>query len=365
MVKLEQLSIAFITGTLGQGGAERQLFYILRSLKEQGARLRLLSLTQGEFWEEKIRDLGIPVVWVGEKRSRPQRLWHIVQVLRQNKPDIIQSQHSFTNLYTTVVARYLGRREIGAIRTDALKETQAIGLMGYLSLRLPRLLAVNSVAAIDNAVQMGVASTKLHFLPNVIDTAIFHPIQREKKETVTILYVGRLIPQKRVDRFLRLLACLNGKTAVPVKGIIVGDGPLKEQLEQQAIALGLLPEHLDFCGPTVDIASVYHKADILLLTSDWEGTPNVIMEAMATALPVVATNVGGVPNLIDDGINGYLFSPDNESNIVEALVRLVNDSDLRSRVGQHAHNFISFRHSLAQLPANLVELYDKSLSSYQ
>src|SRR5687767_3425630 len=136
--------ITFLAGTLGQGGAERQLFYILQALRDHGVGLRLLCLTQGEFWEQRIREeLHVPVAWVGRSSLRLGRLLRIVMELRRQLPDVIQSQHFFTNLYVAGAARLLQRPEIGAIRNDVTSEV-GNSFMGRLSLTTPRYLAVNS-----------------------------------------------------------------------------------------------------------------------------------------------------------------------------------------------------------------------------
>ena len=93
-INFEALKICFLAGTLGQGGAERQLFYLLKSLRECGAQPRLLSLTEGEYWEAAIRRLGVPVTWVGQPEGRMQRAWRIINELRRHPADIIQSQQS-------------------------------------------------------------------------------------------------------------------------------------------------------------------------------------------------------------------------------------------------------------------------------
>ena len=93
MVSLNDLRICFIAGTLGQGGAERQLFYILQSLQRVGAKPHLLTLTKGEYWEKKIRQLEVPVTWVGRKQSRLRRMTRIVMEVRRQRPDLVQSHH--------------------------------------------------------------------------------------------------------------------------------------------------------------------------------------------------------------------------------------------------------------------------------
>jgi glycosyltransferase involved in cell wall biosynthesis len=356
-----QLDICFIAGTLGQGGAERQLFYIMKSLRQSAARVRLLCLTKGEFWEEKIRALGVPITWVGQHGARAVRLSRIIQILRQQPSQIVQSQHFYTNLYAAAAARVLGLREIGAMRSDAISEVQASGaLLGRLSLRAPRTLAANSKTAISNAITMGVPASRLHFLPNVVDTELFKLVRQNSSDVVRLIAVGRLVEQKRFDRFFSMLAALRQKTRVRIKATIVGDGPLRQELEQQATALGLLPDVVEFRGRVADMSTVYREADIMVLTSDYEGTPNVLLEAMACGLPVVATKVGGVPDLVQHNETGKVVAADEEA-LAEALLMLLNNPGRRREMGERARQYVLHHHSPAILPERLASLYESIL----
>ena len=193
MRDLTGLKVCFVAGTLGQGGAERQLYYMLRALKEHGAVPRVLSLTKDEYWEDRIRALGVPVTWVGQTHSRLQRLRAIIREIRREPAEILQSQHFYTNIYVAAAARFLGLHEIGALRSDAINEVGAnSGRLGWLSLRAPRVIAANSRQAIENAVGLGIARSRLNFLPNVVDTSRSLKPQTPAK-VVRVLTIGRLV----------------------------------------------------------------------------------------------------------------------------------------------------------------------------
>ena len=363
MLKLANLKVCFIAGTLGQGGAERQLYYIVRALWQSGARLRVLSLTRGEFWEKKIQELGIPVTWVGQQSSKLLRLTRIVAALREQAPDIIQSQHFYTNLYAVAAARALGLREVGAIRCDGTSEVRDHGVVaGYLSLRTPRVMAVNSRAAIQNAIMLGAVAERLCLLPNVVDTDHFKFVTRRQGEAIRLIAVGRLVEQKKLDLFLKMLARLRQRSRVAIKATIVGDGELRPQLELQARELGLLPDVVEFRGIVRDMTAVYREADILVLTSGWEGTPNVVLEAMASGLTVVARRIGGVPEIIKHGETGFLTDSEDEDAIADLMLKLVSDSDLRMKVGNSAAKYVSANYSPRQLSSYLTDIYAGVLS---
>src|SRR5262245_34162836 len=134
MFDLSNLNVCFLAGTLGPGGAERQLLYVLKALRDNGTRLRLVCLTQNEFWEKSVKDLNLPITWIGHIKSKSSRVLALIKALRNARPDVIQSQHFYTNLYAATAARILGTREIAALRNDCVSEVRANGrLLGGLS----------------------------------------------------------------------------------------------------------------------------------------------------------------------------------------------------------------------------------------
>lgn len=362
-VDFSRLRICFLAGTLARGGAEQQLYYILRALRNAGASLKLFCLTRGEWWEEKIRNLDVEVDWVGDHPGRPARLARIIREIRKERPHIFQAAHFYTNIYVALAARAVGAQEIGAIRSNLWSEVRHHGkLLGSLSLRLPRFTLANSSAALDAAIVSGVRSDRLALLRNVVDTERFRPTVRRNGPELRIASVGRLSFEKRHDRVLRLMARLKQAGASNVKLTIAGAGPLRDELQREAQRLDLLPETVEFAGALEDTAALYRRADLLVLSSDWEGTPNVVLEAMACGLPVIASRVGGVPELIRDGENGYLFDPSNEEAFFQEVMKVVSDADLRTRVGIRARGYIKDRHSFERLSGNLESVYRAALS---
>jgi glycosyltransferase involved in cell wall biosynthesis len=138
-------------------------------------------------------------------------------------------------------------------------------------------------------------------------------------------YVGRLSPEKRPDRVLELVADVRA-AGLPVTSVIVGSGPLRAELEQQVEKLGVR-DAVIFTGLVRDVGHVYAALDALVLLSDTETTSRVVIEAMTTGVPVVASDVGGVPELLDQGRAGYLVAPEDRTAAVGALVDLLRGPD--------------------------------------
>jgi len=370
MAACSRLRLCFLAGTLEHGGAERQLFYILQALRQAGNTPRLLSLDRGEFWEERIRSLGVAVICVGAEPSRLKRLFRVVKEVRKDPPDVLQSQHFYANTYVGLAARLHRAHGIGAMRNNGRTEVSESGhLGGWLNLRCPETIAANSHAAIQYTVAQGIPASRLCFLPNVVDTERFQPASELPNDPITLVAVGRLVKQKRLERFITILGRLRTDYHLNVRGLIVGPGcqneDLRPELEHHARQLGLFPDVVQFLGGVPDTRAVYRESAVCVLTSDHEGTPNVLLEAMASGLPVVAARVGGVAEIVRHGQTGFLLAPDDVEGFAAALARLVKDVGLRAQMGQRARGFVEANHSLHLLPTYLNRLYGMALRGSQ
>jgi glycosyltransferase involved in cell wall biosynthesis len=361
MPDLSKLRICFLAGTLDRGGAERQLFYILKALGSAGADVTMLTLTRGEYWESRIAGLGVPIDFLGTVSSRAVRALQISNRVRRLRPHVVHSQHFYTNLYAVLAARCAKAREVGSLRNDVVHEVAAHHRwLGRASLKYPRLLAANSRRGVENATRLGVSSSRVFYLPNAIDTDEYLNA-RPTADRAEICYVGRLTTQKRVDVLLQALQRLRRDECPAWHATIVGDGPERLPLEQLARKLKLFPGLVDFVG-AADPKQYYERADLVALTSDWEGTPNVILEAMASALPVVATAVGGVPELVQHGETGLLAPAGDTQLLSRHLAVLCKNVDTRRRMGAAARRDVAEHYSLKRLACCLEELYAIALA---
>ena len=152
-------------------------------------------------------------------------------------------------------------------------------------------------------------------------------------KSVVVGIMGRLVPIK--NHAMLLEAAAAAKKARPelnIRYLVIGDGELREELEQRAAMLGV-NDRVYFLGWRDDLAAVYGACDIVALTSKNEGTPLALIEAMAMAKPIIATNVGGVADIVDDGVNAMLVPSGDTEAFTAALIKLAEDADLRSRFG--------------------------------
>jgi glycosyltransferase involved in cell wall biosynthesis len=358
-----KLKVCFLAGTLGRGGAERQLVYMLRALKQGGVQSRVLCLTQGEFFEHEIKSLGVPVEYVGGSTSQLIRLLRIVRSLSRDPVNILQSVHFYTNLYAAFAARVVRARSIGAIRNDLVSELKANGLAGWGHLHMPSHLLANSTIGQQRAVDRGIPQLRVDLLPNAVDSDVFVARQNDHgpDDAVRILFVGRLDKQKRPDLFIRVISrVVRQLPDRRVKAVIVGDGRMKTEVKDLIANVGLTAEQIEIAGARDNMSAFYQNADLLLLTSDWEGTPNVLLEAMACGVPVVSTRVGGVPEIVDTD-RGLVVNSGDEDALTEAVLKLVENTELRHTLGTRGREYVLRFHSLEMLKGRLTDVYQRVL----
>ncbi len=167
--------------------------------------------------------------------------------------------------------------------------------------------------------------------------------------------VGRLVPIKGLEYLLEAAALVVRRRPAAVF-VLVGDGPLRLALENRARALGLVRQ-VRFAGWRMDVEHVYGDLDVVVLPSLHEGTPVSVIEAMAAGRPVVATRVGGVPDLLQDGETGLLVPPRDPAALAAAILDLLEDPTLRARLGEAARGAAYPRFDVTRLAADTAAYY--------
>jgi len=353
-----QLRVALVAGSLGLGGAEKQLAFMARTLAGAGVAVRVYALTRGEHYEGVLQKAGIPLTWIGRFRSPALRLLALVRGCVAFRPHIVQSTHFFANLYAALASRACGAVSIGAIRNDVVHEFEANGRWSPWLLRSADGLIVNSEVGLRATRDLGIAPERIVRVPNVVDLCPGSSAggNRPPGDRVVVACVARLVQPKRLDRFLRVLAAAR-RSWPAVHGLVVGDGPDGPGLVKLADTLGLLPDGVEFAGRRLDVPVLLPDVHILALTSDHEGLPNVLLEAMAAALPVVTTAAGDAASVVDDGVTGYVVPVDAEDAFARRIVDLARSPALRRRLGIAGRQKVARDYGDASLGPRLLRAY--------
>lgn len=180
-------------------------------------------------------------------------------------------------------------------------------------------------------------SSEFIVIPNGVETERFKPTVRPTNSKVKILFIGRLIPRKGFQRIIRALPRVRALTQEPFEVEVVGSGAARPDLDALAEELHV-SDLIHYVGtvPYDKLEKSYQYADIFVLTSLSEGMPSVILEAMGCGLPIIASDVGGNNEIVREGDNGYLITGDDIELIAQRLAILINDRQLRERMGQRS-----------------------------
>jgi glycosyltransferase involved in cell wall biosynthesis len=356
---MSRLRVALVAGTLGRGGAEKQLAYMAGALAEAGADVRVYALTSGEHYHQALSASGIAVTHVGQVGSPAVRAMVLAGALARFRPQVVQAGHFYVNLHTVIAGRLSGAAPIGSIRSDLGAEFARNGAWGRRLLSSPPDIITNSWCARRAAEAAGRDPATVHVVPNVLDLGEFDRAAATPAAGLSggpvAMAVGSLRPVKRIDRFLRALALARRRT--PVTGVVVGDGPERGRLERLAAELGLGDGGVRFLGERSDVPALLAAAGFLVLTSDHEGVPNVVLEAMAAGRPVIATACGDVDRLVVEGTTGYLVPFDDTAALAERMERLAASPALRHRMGGAGREAVEGSCSCGALADRLLATY--------
>ncbi len=255
-----------------------------------------------------------------------------------------------------IYANWLGAGIIGAIANLVMRKPLVVSFRGddgYLARDRPTWRAITRWVTRRAAIVAPVSAELVEIMRGLgtppekcrlprfgVDTEMFHPPQvpRPHRPDVSVLFVGALIPKKGVQDLIEALA---DSTFGKVRLVVVGDGHYAGDLKSLCENRGLR-ERTAWKGLVSprEVAEIMRASDVLCLPSYTEGAPNVVKEAMASGLPVIATRVGGIPDLVRDRQNGLLFEPGNVEDLRRCLEALVNDPDRRTKMGREGYEIL-------------------------
>ncbi|MDQ6847438.1 MAG: glycosyltransferase family 4 protein [Candidatus Dormibacteraeota bacterium] len=361
--------------TLTEGGPVSHLLNLAPRVAAAGARVRVLC--GSDEVADRVRSLGLaaeafPVRSKTDAVSAA-RLWPQLR-----GADIVHSQDRRALLLCGAVVRTATGAEL--VHTYHGLPEELVGLPGrpgarpsgsplraawrlHGHLRFEALLVrlgavvVPSHALADFLVSRGFPAPRMHVVPSRIDIRRTEPAQPH--HPVRIATAARLETHKGIDVLLDACARLNGSTP-HVHLDIYGDGSLRVELEQRAARSGL---DVTFHGNVTDVRDRLLGADIFVLPSRGENLPITILEAMAVALPVVASRVGGIAELVDDGVSGRLVEPDDIPALAQALAPLIEDPEARAAMGRAGVARVAESFDAAQAGTEMVALYERLLAS--
>lgn len=369
------LSILHLCAPAHVGGLERVVQGLARGQATLGHRVAVAAVVQPDAdpsaFLTPLRDAGVECVLIRVSgRAYVTELRKVVKLLSSWGPDILHTHGYRSDLLHGDVARAKGIATVttlhGSSRMGGLSHLFEWIQEGALK-RFDAVIAVSEPLE-RSLLERGVRPERIHDIPNAwtpsADSLPRHDARQElgmSDRELRIGWVGRLIPIKGCDVFVEALSHLPRDRWC---ASVVGDGPERSRLEALAIDLSI-EERVDFMGVVPDAARFFSAFDVLVLSSRSEGTPMVVLEAMGMGVPVVATAVGGVEDLLRDGLNGWLVPPEDPVRLARAIWAALDDPGERAARARRAHELVRERYAFDSWIERHVDAYRSALEVRQ
>lgn len=355
------------------GGAERQLAALGPLLKNQGVDISVITRRYPGLKKFELIE-GVPVYRLPAPGPKPVASLSFslaaLPLLGRLRPDVIHAHELLSPTTTAVTAkRRFGIPVVakvlrgGALGDLAKLERKPFGRqrMQTFKQQVDHFIVISQEIDAELAA-WGVAPEKRVFIPNGVDTQRFAPLRPPEKERLrqelglgvgdTAVYAGRLVPEKCVDQLIGLWPQIR-EIYSRAQLLVLGTGPEEVRLKQ------LAGEGVHFLGNVADVAPYLQAADLFILPSATEGLSNAMLEALATGLPVVATRVGGAPDIITHQKSGWLVAPQQPDEWLEAILTLFTLVEKRHDLGSQGRQKVVASYGLAATAEKLVELYGR------
>lgn len=340
------MNIMEVIFTFQIGGSERLAANIAKKLSRRGYQISVCATHSGKGpISDDLENSGIECFAIdAEKKNRIKRRYDLFRTFRDNKIDTIHVHH--VGIFSLI---YLPAKLAG-VRKIVVTEHNEIDLLNNARLRRfarRTLNRVDSVTAIHNRLAdyfqdtLGVAPDRLHVIYNGIDTERFRPAEPEPSHprepgSFKAVFVGRLHPHKNLDMLIDAVSRINKTSKISLRLDIIGTGPLKKALCNQARQDGI-EDYVRFLGEQTNIPQLLTSYDFLVMSSITEGVPLVILEALSSGLPCLATDVGGITEILPENV-GIIVQPGNMEALVAGMRKMMSPErleDFRRHAREH------------------------------
>jgi glycosyltransferase involved in cell wall biosynthesis len=370
---MNSLRILQIVPSLGIGGAEMMATHLTLGLAKRGHTVGVASLYAPEASEldELLATEGIRVWYLGKRPGIDLRIWpRLTRVLAEFQPDVA---HSHLGILHYVLPPLLRRRPplmVNTVHSLADKETLCWSRWSNRLAFRVGLVPVSVSTAVAASLEAMYGVKDCRHIANGIDVSPYRQAGAARQQwrtregfdanDVLIVCVARLKAVKNHRMLLQAFAAANSARNGSARLLLLGEGPLRQELEGLARELGI-ERRTHFMGLRKDVSEALAAADCFVLSSHWEGNPLSVMEAMAAGLPVVATQVGGIPELVETGVHGMLTPPRDAAAMARALDLVAERRDLRAAWGQAAKMRAAESFDIERMVDNYASLYQESV----
>jgi glycosyltransferase involved in cell wall biosynthesis len=360
-----RLRVVFLLPTLDIGGAERVALRTAAGLDPDRFDARILALVRGSGrLSDEARESHVAVESLADLKS-PLLAWSLFRWLRRHPTDVVLSYMFHANLAARLVGRLAGVGAIICSERVVGWETSLRIAVNRLTLPLADAVTTNSAAGVEFwSRRLGVAPWEVRLIHNGVDTARFAPVARHRGDAVVIGSLARLHPANGHETLLLALRRMESLNLPAWRCVVGGDGGEATRL-RSLCRTASLDHRVTFAGHVTDSVTFLRGLDLFVQPSLVAGMPNAVLEAMATALPVVATAVGGTPEVVDAGNTGLLVDAGDADALCTTLASLVRDPLTRARMGQAGRERIEALYGLDRMVGKVASLIEETAARGQ
>jgi glycosyltransferase involved in cell wall biosynthesis len=359
------IPVAFVMSSLDPGGTEHQMIELIERLDRARWAVHVISMrTHGRLLDRVARTAPIVTFPVRSFRHVDilPRIWSFAQWCRHNRMAVVHTVDLPANIFGLGAARLAGVPVRVANRRDVNPglTTTELGLQRLAYTSAHRIVA-NCRAAADRLTFERVPLRKIAVIPNGIDPGGF-PIRQPRADLRRVITVANLRAEKGHDVLLGAVPRVLRRFPA-TRFEIVGGGSMQQELTRR-VEEERLTDAVTFRGHQDDVAARLDAADLFVLPSRSEAFPNAVLEAMASSLPVVASDAGGIPEVIEDGRNGRLAPPGDPVALADRICDLISDPATAARLGAAARHDVCTRYSFDRMVTQFQNLYAVELGRF-
>ncbi|NIR49901.1 glycosyltransferase [candidate division KSB1 bacterium] len=365
----EQIKVLQLIEGLSFGGAETKLLELIARMDRERFDTIVCSLGMGDQIRDRFDDLGVKFVnFARSRRIDPKLIWQVNRLIHEEKVDVVMTTLFYADVVGALARAFTPAKAVFSWETISAPEwLRKHRLLTYrFAMRFcDKVISVSQATARWLIEERGLPREKVEVIPYGVNLELFKQgknTQLKKqlgvsKDAPLVGVVARLHPQKGHGYLIEA-----AKTIVhdhsDVRFVLVGDGVLRDELKEQ-VKSAELEEHFLFLGFRDDVKDLLRIFDLFVLPSLYEGLPNVVLEAMASSLPVVATAVDGTPELVVDNETGYLVPPRNPHALAQKISLLLNDEKRAAIFGKQGRKRVEEQFSLDLQVQNFQNLYTR------
>jgi len=368
-----KVKLMHIVLSLNVGGLEMVVINLLKGLDRRIYTPILCCLEEEGSLIHEIEKLGVKTIVLGKKKKGIDYplLFRLASILRQEKIDIIHSHNPTPYFYGTIAGKIANVPVIIYTKhgRNPVKKKRELLLRKFLSYMTDKIVAVS-----DDARNVAINDEKIN--PEKVVT-IFNGIDIDRYQTnidvaskkreiglsdddFVIGIVARLSPEKDHNTLFEAFRIVLDSINQNVKLVIVGDGILREEFEQKAKSISISNKTI-FLGERYDVPELLAIFDLFILSSITEGISLTLLEAMATGLPVVATNAGGNAEIVLDNQTGFIVPPKDPNRMAEAIMTIIKNNDMANQMKERGKDRVSKKFNLETMRDQYEQIYQQTL----